>query len=327
MIYAVLSENFRTHKSILNHNNEVGLCQTLMSMPEDTEFLVVEMGMRGPGEIELLSEYAEPDIAVITNVGTAHVGRLGSVENIAKAKCEIVKYLTPEGTLVAFDDELIKKFSKGKFKKVYYGKDYQIIETSENSIKFVYDGKEYELPVNGEFNVINSLAAIEVGKLSGIPDKKIRQGLLKYQPVGERGRVINLDSGVKLIADYYNANPDSMKASINSVISTYPDSNITLVLGDMRELGELEDKLHKEIGSYLSGLSFYQLVTVGDKAKLTAEAVKNKNIKINSFNNNKYAADFLRKTLKHNDVVLLKASRFMKFEEIADELQKVKTKA
>ena len=170
MVFSVLAENFRTHKSLLNHNNEVGLCQTLMSMPEDTEFLVVEMGMRGLGEIELLSKYAEPDFAIITNVGTAHIGRLGSLENIAKAKCEIVKYLRPDGTLVAFDDNLIKNFCGQKGRQIFYGKNYQILEITENSIKFLYDKNEYELPVNGEFNVINSIAAIEIGKLAGLDE-------------------------------------------------------------------------------------------------------------------------------------------------------------
>ena len=321
MVFAVLNEKFKTHKSLLNHNNEIGFCQTLMSMPENTEFLVVEMGMRGLGEIELLSKYAEPDIAIITNIGTAHIGRLGSLENIAKAKCEIVKYLNPTGTLVAFDDELIKNFCKWDGKKIFYGKNYQILEITENSIKFIYEGNEYNLAVSGEFNVINSIAAIEIGKLAGISIEKIRHGLLKYQPVGERGRVIELDNNTKIIADYYNANPDSMKASINSVISTYLDSDITLVLGDMRELGEYEDRMHREIGEFLSDKHIYQLVTVGEKAELIAESIKNTKIKIKVCMNNKEASDYLKKNLPQKGIVLLKASRRMKFEEIAKELQ------
>lgn len=327
MVFSVLAENFRTHKSLLNHNNEVGLCQTLMSMTEDTEFLVVEMGMRGLGEIELLSKYAEPDFAIITNVGTAHIGRLGSLENIAKAKCEIVKYLRPDGTLVAFDDNLIKNFCGQKGRQIFYGKNYQILEITENSIKFLYDKNEYELPVNGEFNVINSIAAIEIGKLAGLDAEKIRHGLLKYLPVGERGRVINTDKNLKIIADYYNANPDSMKASITSVISTYPDFEITLVLGDMGELGEYENQLHQEIGEFLSRKSFFQLVTVGEKAKIIADSVKNKNITLKTFMNNKEASAYLKNIRAEKSLVLLKASRSMKFEEIAEELQKVKTKA
>jgi len=155
MISSVLATDFKTHKSILNHNNEIGLCETLMLMPEDTEFLVVEAGMRGLGEIELISKYSEPDFAVITNVGTAHIGRLGSIENIAKAKCEIIKYLKKDGILIAFDDELIRNTCDLKNKAVFYGKDYRITETKENSIKFIYGSSEYELHVSGEFKVIN----------------------------------------------------------------------------------------------------------------------------------------------------------------------------
>ena len=326
MISAVLATNFRTHKSILNHNNEIGLCETLMLMPEDTEFLVVEAGMRGLGEIELISKYAEPDFAVITNVGTAHIGRLGSLENIAKAKCEIIKYLKKDGVLIAFDDELTKNTCKWKGNAIYYGKDYKITETKENSTKFIYGETEYELPVSGEFNVINSIAAIEIGKLAGISEEKIKQGLLNYKPVGERGKIIEIDKNIKIISDCYNANPDSMKASINSVLSVYPDSEITLVLGDMGELGEYENQMHEEIGEFLSDKSFYQLVTVGEKAKLIANSTKNKNIKIESCMNNKEAADFLKKNLSKNAVILLKASRSMKLEEIAEALQKVKPK-
>jgi UDP-N-acetylmuramyl pentapeptide synthase len=218
---------------------------------------------------------------------------------------------------------LIKNTCNWAGKTIYYGNHYQILETTENSIKFIYEGNEYKLLVNGEFNVINSIAAIEIGKIAGLSSKKIGHGLLKYEPVGERGKIINLDKNIKIIADCYNANPDSMKASINSVISTYPDSDITLVLGNMAELGEYEDQMHGEIGEFLSEKSFSRLVTVGEKANLIAKSIKNKDIKIKKCINNQEAADFLKKNLSGNEIIFLKASRCMKLEEIAEELQKI----
>ena len=324
MIASVLASDYITHKSILNHNNEIGLCQTLISMPENTEFVVTEMGMRAPGEIETLSKYAEPDFAVITNIGSAHIGRLGSLENIAKAKCEIIKHLKKGGTLIAQDDKLIRKYCRRKINKIYFGNDYEILEMTENSVRFLYRGEEYKLPVSGEFNVINSLAAIEIAKIAEISHKKICAGLLSYEPVGERGRIINIDNK-KIIADCYNANPDSMKAAIDSVISSYPDSKITLVLGEMAELGEYEEEFHREVGKFLSKKDFYQLITVGSKARLISDSVKNKKIKITACANNQEALEFLRKNLCDNSVTLLKGSRCAKLEEIAEALSRSKT--
>ena len=111
LVYSVLSQKFKTVKTLSNHNNEIGLCQTIFSCPADTEVLVLEAGMRGAGEIELLSKYAEPDYAIITNAGSAHIGRLGSLDNIAKAKCEITKYLNPRGALIATDSDRLRKFN------------------------------------------------------------------------------------------------------------------------------------------------------------------------------------------------------------------------
>jgi len=325
MIYSVLSSKYKTHKSHLNHNNEVGLCQTLLNMPEDTEYLVLEMGMRGLGEIELLSKYAQPDYAVITNVGYSHIGRLGSIENIAKAKCEIVKHMNPEGILISYEDDLIKKYCSPKIKTFFYGKNYEISKMTECTTAFTYNKDKYQIPVSGEFNVINSIAAIEIGKLAKISAKKINEGLLNYVPVGERGKIVNLDNNIKILSDCYNANPDSMKAYIDSVLSIYKDSQITLVLGDMAELGDFEDSMHKELGAFLSEKNFFRLITVGEKAKLIAKSIKNKDISIKSFKKNDEAANYLRENMVADSVIMLKASRCMKLEEIQESLQKVST--
>ena len=152
MVYSVISEKFKTHKTFSNHNNEIGFCQTVLSMPEDTEVLIVEMGMRGLGEIELISKYCEPDYAIITNVGSAHIGRLGSLDNIAKAKCEITKYL--KNALIANDCERIKKFADFKGNKVFCSiNDVNVLEKRSGYSKFIYKNKEYELNVEGDYNI------------------------------------------------------------------------------------------------------------------------------------------------------------------------------
>ncbi len=314
-IYSVLETSFITHKSALNHNNEIGLCQTLLSMPENCEYVVIEMGMRGLGEISMLSEYSKPDIAVITNIGSAHIGRLGSIENIAKAKCEVVDFLGPNGVLIASDDDLIKTHCNFPGKKVFLQEEYEIIEWKENSVEFKYKNNNYLIPVTEKYNIINSIFAIELGSFAGIELETIKRELLSYCPVGDRGKVLSLDNNIKFVLDCYNANPESVMSSIDSLINSYQGFKKVLVLGDMAELGEFEQEKHLEIGRYIKGKNVDYLVTVGEKACLIAESATDK-IHTASFSDNKQASDFLKTYLKNDTVVLLKGSRCMKLEEI-----------
>jgi len=317
MLSSILSKGYKAHKTILNHNNEVGLCQTLLSMPEDTQVLVTEMGMRGPGEIELLSKYAQPDIAIITNIGSAHIGRLGSLENIAKAKCEIVKYLHPEGLFIASDSELLRKTLDWNGNAVFYDtKSYEIIEQTCENVRFIYKGNEYKLNVSGEYNVLNAVAAINAGLRCGLSPALINQGLQEYSPIDKRWQLNKLKDGSLLINDSYNANPDSVKAAIDAVIDTYKSQKIVLVLGDMAELGEHEDYYHRELGKYISDKPVNMLITVGEKAELISKTVKNDEIILKSCKKNSDAIRFLTENNIAGSVILLKASRCMSFEEI-----------
>lgn len=322
MIYSVLSQQYITHKSKLNHNNEIGLCQTILSMPQNTEFLVVEMGMRGLGEIELLSKYANPDIAVITNIGTAHIGRLKSRENIAKAKCEIAKYLKQEGILIAYNDEIIKNTLEWKGKIIYYSlNDVKINNITSETSEFIFKENTYTLNISGEYNIINALASINIGLTAKMNTSKITQGLAAYCPIDNRWQILNYNNGAKIINDSYNANPDSVKAAVKAVIDAYKNKKITLILGDMAELGDYEEILHKEVGNYLIDKPIYELVTVGDKAKIIAKCLESAKIKIKSFTSNDEVVKYLIDTLTSESIVLLKASRCMSFEKIIEGLK------
>jgi len=322
MIYSVLSQQYKTHKSKLNHNNEIGLCQTMLGMPDDTEFLVVEMGMRGPGEIELLSKYAQPDIAVITNIGTAHIGRLGSREKIAKAKSEIVKYLDKEGTLIAYNEELVKKAAKWDGKTIYYNLDIvKIVKQDSDCSEFFYKNNKYKLNVSGEYNIINSLAAIEAGFLARLSPDKIAEGLALYRPIDNRWQIMDYRNNIKIINDCYNANPDSVKAVVKAVISSYSNKKVVLVLGDMAELGKYEESLHKEIGDFLKNKPIFELITVGEKAELISKSLENEKFNVKSFTRNDEVVEYLLDTLAPESVVLLKASRCMSFENIVEKLK------
>ncbi|MDR1327342.1 MAG: UDP-N-acetylmuramoyl-tripeptide--D-alanyl-D-alanine ligase [Heliobacteriaceae bacterium] len=312
MIAAVLSQKFKTHKTFSNHNNEVGLCQTILSMPEDTEVLILEMGMRALGEIETLSKYAEPDIAVITNIGTAHIGRLGSVENIAKAKLEIVSRLRPGGVLIAPDNEFTRKTNSSTLNPQPSTK----IECRPDYSRFIYKEKEYELNVAGDYNIKNAIAAIETGYQLGMTYDEIRRGLLTYRPAEKRGEVIKVN-GFTIINDSYNANPDSMKASVSAFIELY--KNPVVVLGDMGELGEQEVELHREVGRVLNGAA--KFITVGKLAAYIGAELLQRGFSVNSFDTNKEAARYILANCALGATILLKASRSMKFEEIIEELR------
>lgn len=325
MAYCVAKEGFKTHKSELNFNNEIGLCKTILAMPEDTEVLILEMGMRGLGEIDLLSKYAQPDIAIIANVGTAHIGRLGSRKNIAKAKCEIINNLKEGGILIAHDDDLIKmqRCIDAKIHSLYFSLDNsKIIDRQIGYSKFEYKNHQYELNIEGDYNVQNSLAVIEMGLALGLSEEKIAEGLKKYSPIEKRWEIQKI-KGFNIINDSYNANPESMKGVIKTILDIY-EPPILLVLGDMRELGEDEVKYHQEIGDFIVNnlKQDIKVLTVGNLADEITKKLISAGIESKNFENNLQISRYILDNVKFGTTIVLKASRSMKFEEIINEVGK-----
>lgn len=320
MVFAVLKEKFNTVKTLSNHNNEIGLCQTIFSMTPETQVLIVEMGMRGLGEIELLSRYAEPDVAIITNAGTAHLGRLGSLDNIAIAKCEITQHLNPQGVLIAHDCERLRKFNNFAGKKIFFSiSGAKVIERKAGYTKFIYKEDEYEIFTEGDFNVENAISAIEAGLALQMAPAEIKHGLASYKPIEKRWEAENI-AGLNIINDSYNANPESMKASVAAFLGLYPKP--VVVLGDMGELGEQEARLHSQVGEALAKIApeGTKFLTVGNLSRNIADALKG--FDVTSVDTNKEAAEFLQKHAPKGSNVFLKASRAMKFEEIINDIKK-----
>ncbi len=317
LVASTLSEKFKTFKTPLNHNNEIGFCQTIFEAPDDTEVLVLEMGMRGLGEIELLSKYAEPDITIISNVGTAHIGRLGSRENIAKAKCEIVKHQRGN-VFIAHDDELIRSTVEFGGEKIFYSlKDVKILEKSAHYSKFEYRGNVYELNVGGDYNIENALSAINTGLELGMVVNEIQAGLKNYAPIEKRWEAVEA-GGFEVINDSYNANPESMRAFVDTIFELYDD--YVIVLGDMGELGENEVKYHRELGEYINShrnlKSGALILSVGELSKHITDGIKN--CRSHHFSNLEEASGFIKKNIGYRTKIFLKASRSMKFERLIE---------
>ena len=279
--------------------------------------------MRGLGEIELLSKYAEPDISIISNVGTAHIGRLGSRENIAKAKCEIVSH--QRGNIfIAHDDELIKKTINFDGEKIYYSiNDVKILEKTANYSKFEYKGNIYELNVGGDYNIENSLSAINAGEKLGLTTEQVQSGLKKYKPIEKRWEAVGVNVNgniINVINDSYNANPESMRAFVDSIFELYKD--YALVLGDMGELGEKEIQYHKELGQYINNKTNLnpntKIITIGTLSKNITDAISKCETK--HFDSIENAIPYIKENIKSSMTLFLKASRSMKFERIIEEL-------
>ena len=316
IVASTLESKYKVFKTPLNHNNEVGLCQTIFATPDDTEVLVLEMGMRGLGEIELLSKYAEPDYTIVSNVGTAHIGRLGSRENIAKAKCEIVKYQRGN-VFIAHNDDLIKRNVAFDGEKLFYTiKDVKILEKDTNYSRFEYRNEEYELNVGGDYNIENALSAIILGGKLGLSVAEIQEGLKNYKPIEKRWEAVNVN-GYEIVNDSFNANPESMRAFIDTIFELY--DNYVLVLGDMGELGEDEVKYHRELGFYINNhknLKFNaKVISIGTLSKNITDEI-DKCLSLH-FNTVEAACEYISRDVK-NTKIFLKASRSMKFEKIIE---------
>ena len=322
MAYHIFSKGYKTHKTELNHNNEIGLAQTLLSMPNDTQVLIVEMGMRGLGEIELLSKYANPDIAIITNIGSAHIGRLGSKENIAKAKFEIAKHLKRNGILITHKNEYLDKINNIKDRTtIINSDDIKVTDLNYKYSKFKYKKTPYRVNLSGEYNIQNAVLVIEAALRLGVPKDIIKKGLKAFEPIQNRWQVEKI-LNANIINDAYNANPESMLAAAKNFVSVYKGRKF-LVLGDMGELGKKEGDIHAELGESLYPLNYDIMITVGDLSRNISDVDTNRSIHYMTVEGCSY---YLKNNLKKGDWVLIKGSRSMGLERIVENLKKVEEK-
>ncbi len=330
IIANVISKKYKTLKTIGNNNNNIGMPFTILRL-KDEEVAVLEMGMNHLGEIELLSKIAKPDICVITNVGTSHIGNLGSRENILKAKLEILSGSENPKVVINIDNDMLYKwYQENKENKNIH--TYSINEKSNlkaedikldlESSTFKVLGENIKVPVAGEHFVLNALSAITVGKLINIENDIIIKGIESFELTKKRMEIVNTDSGIKIINDAYNASYDSMIASIKT-LEGYEKNRKVAVLGDMKELGDFSEEIHKSLGEYINNTNIDILICSGKYSKYIYDEVKdNDNIKSYYSTDNEQIVEITKEIALENDVILIKASNGMKFYEIASKLIK-----
>ena len=331
MIANVLNQKYKVSKTQGNYNNHIGVPLTILNWEDITEAAVVEMGMNHFKEILVLTKIARPTVAVITNIGTAHIGNLGSREGILKAKLEILEGLQENGKVVINNDnDLLNTCNTKEFKKVTYGiknkSDYQaeniVIEENGSEYKINIKNIKYniEVPVAGEHFIYNSLCAIAVGTELNLEPSKIIEGIKSFK-LTEKRNEIKEKNGLKIINDYYNASYDSMKASLQ-VLSNIECTRKIAILGDMLELGEFSEELHRKVGEEVIKNKIDILITIGELSKDIAKEARDQGLKeIYSFNTNEECINELNKIIKEQDCILLKASNRMNFGEISEYIQ------
>ena len=331
IIANVISTKYKTLKTEGNNNNNIGLPMTILKL-KDHEALVVEMGMNHFGEISLLTKIAKPTIAVITNIGTSHIGNLGSRENILKAKLEILEGMDKPILVINNDNDLLHEWYENNKEKIEIhtiGIENQSeinakkIKLKEESSEFTAKTKQEEIkvnvPVGGTHFVYNSLCAIAIGKLLDISTENIIKGISTFELTKKRMDIKKLDNGAIIINDSYNASYESMKASIEFLAKHTGERKIA-VLGDMFELGEYTKELHEKVGKEIVKNKIDVLICSGEYSKYIIEKVKNSSTKTFYYENKEQIVEKLQKELKNGDVVLVKASNAMKFYEICQKL-------
>lgn len=330
LVAAALSPLGDIHKTAANFNNEVGLPLTLLGIRENHKAVVVEIGMRGLKQIEALAPIASPSVGIVTNVGETHIELLGSMENIAKAKGELVEAIY-EGTVILNRDDsnvyAMKEKVNSKVKIITFGinndADVKASEITADGLntefKATYNGEScvYTIPMAGIHNVYNALAAIAAGVALNIPLTDMIKALQDVKNAKMRFEVSEKD-GVTFVNDAYNASPLSMRAALSTMADTYKGRKIA-VLGDMLELGEKEEEAHLKVGEEVKKFDFYALITLGERGKIIAKGAKSarlQNVAITSSHID--AANVLKSILQKGDTVLLKGSRGMAMEKILE---------
>ncbi|MBF0710187.1 MULTISPECIES: UDP-N-acetylmuramoyl-tripeptide--D-alanyl-D-alanine ligase [unclassified Gemella] len=334
IIAEILSTKYKVHKTDGNFNNELGMPLTILAAPEDTEVLVLEMGADGFNQLNLLSDIAKPDFAVITNIGESHIEFFGDRSGIAKGKFEIISGLREDGIFIYSGDEVLLKnlVEKSSIKSIKCGFENEN-DILVESYKQEYDHISFKLNIfediavsklKGKHNILNIMYASAIAKNLGLTEDEIISSLKNLDKITKmRLESISYGENSLIINDAYNASPTSMKAAIDVLEDLENFSYKTIILGDMYELGPSEADFHKEVAYYLNkniNTSINRLISIGNLAKHITEATTNTKIEKLHFNNKEEISKYLLEHKINEEVILFKASRGMKLETIIEDL-------
>ena len=335
MLAAVLGVKYKVLKTEGNFNNNIGLPLTLLRLDSSHEMCVVEMGMDKFGEIDYLGGIVKPDVGVITNIGDAHIERLGSRENIFKAKCELLPHIREDGLLVLNGDDELLSTLRGNtpVKAVFCGQgeglEYRAQITGGDGMSHIHCrlttpamDREVNVPALGEHMVYPTLIATAVAERYGLTPDEIEQGIRQFVPTRMRMNILRRGESITILDDTYNANPQSMRAAI-SVLSDGQGSFKVAILGDMLELGPFSPALHTGVGEYLGQAGIHCLVAIGEQSEAMAQGARDAGVpQVYHCADKGEAMELLPKLLHPDTTILVKASRGMKLEEITEFLVK-----
>ncbi len=331
MIAAVLGAKYKVHKTEGNFNNEIGVPLTLMKLEREHQVCVVELGMDHAGEIDNLARLVEPDIALITNIGDAHIENLGSREAIFQAKCEMFSHLEDGDVVILNGDDPMLTSLRGKLpqRTLWVGQkaglDYTARDLDSDGlscmtcrIKTPKGQFQADIPALGEHMVYPTLLAVAVGEELGLAVDEIIQGIGAFLPTKMRMNILRCSGDIVILNDAYNANPQSMRAAA-AVLGVASGHRKVAVVGDMKELGPNSEQFHRTVGGYFAAAGTDRLIAIGDLARFIAEGAKQGGVEQASYYHTlEEARDALLREVRSGVTILVKASRSMAFERIVD---------
>ena len=323
IISAALSLFGAVHKTQANFNNEIGVPKTLLGIETQHDYAVVEMGMRALEEIALLAQIAEPTIGLITNVGTAHIGRLGSRAAIAQAKCELLRELPAESTAVLNGDDALLLSTAAQVwsgRTLTYGLERGDVKGDLSGEQLIVDGVAIPLPLPGRHNALNLLGAIATLKALGLDWSKLAAGFTVSMPAG-RAQTHKLPGDIWLLDETYNAGAEAMVASLE-MLAEQPGTRRIAVLGTMKELGEQSVELHRHIGKTVAALNLDELLILADPAEAEAMAMGAGSVSTQTFDHRDHLAAYIKEQMVSGDRILFKASRSVAMDKVVDQLLK-----
>jgi UDP-N-acetylmuramoyl-tripeptide--D-alanyl-D-alanine ligase len=323
LIAAVLGNYGTVHKTQKNYNNEIGVPKTLLQLTPDHDYAVIEMAMRGPGEIEELTEIAIPTIGLITNVGTAHIGRLGSEQAIANAKCELLATMPRDSIAIlnADNDRLMRTAATvWQGKTVTYGLTQGDLHGALiNPHTLRLQGQDFPLPLPGQHNASNYLAALAVAQVLGLDWQPLTAGVTVDLP-GGRSKRIDLPGDITLLDETYNAGYESMVAALRLLKET-PGARHLAVLGTMKELGDAAARLHRQVGETAQSLGIDQLIVLVDDPDAQAIATGAGSVPCQVCQTHGEILDCLKTMVQGGDRILFKASNSVGLSQVVSQAQ------